>query len=202
MRDLDYIQKGEARVNNQYRFVSHDAVTAKIHPLLVTNGIVVLSSAISTKQDGNRTEILVEVKFCNVDNPTDFVAVNFLGYGIDAADKGPGKAISYAFKYAILKTFVLETGDDPDMDQKTLHEPETKKEPIEYPELSSKAMDDYIGSKIFSLKCDRDIFIAYIDTVAQLKGWDLSRTVYEFERDPADMATKFKKWSARQKPKT
>ena len=31
---------------------------------------------------------------------------------MDNADKAPGKAISYAFKYALLKTFALETGED------------------------------------------------------------------------------------------
>jgi hypothetical protein len=42
--------------------------------------------------------------------------VSFFGYGIDNQDKGPGKAMSYAVKYAMLKTFCLETGDDPEKD--------------------------------------------------------------------------------------
>jgi hypothetical protein len=39
------------------------------------------------------------------------------GYGIDDQDKGAGKAMSYAVKYALLKTLGLETGDDPDENQ-------------------------------------------------------------------------------------
>ena len=31
---------------------------------------------------------------------------------MDNADKAPGKAISYAKKYAVLKLFEIETGDD------------------------------------------------------------------------------------------
>ena len=47
----------------------------------------------------------------------DLIDVETFGFGIDDQDKGPGKAMSYAVKYALLKTLGLETGDDPDMDQ-------------------------------------------------------------------------------------
>jgi hypothetical protein len=40
--------------------------------------------------------------------------VETIGYGVDPQDKGPGKAISYGVKYALLKVLGLETGDDPD----------------------------------------------------------------------------------------
>jgi len=124
MSELDYIQKGDKMVNGQYRFVSHDQVTAAIHPLLVKHGICVVTSIKSFVQNGNRSEVTLTVQFINADNPTDYVNSEWLGYGIDNSDKGPGKAVSYAFKYAILKTFVLETGDDPDMDCLVKHVPE------------------------------------------------------------------------------
>jgi hypothetical protein len=59
------------------------------------------------------------VRFVNVDDPQDFFDVETFGYGLDDQDKGPGKAMSYAVKYALLKTLGLETGDDPDEDQVT-----------------------------------------------------------------------------------
>jgi hypothetical protein len=123
MGELDYIQKGESRVNGQYRFVSHDQVTAAIHPLLVKYGITCLPSVEEIKQEGNRTEVKLLVMFFNADCPTDNFAIKAVGYGIDPQDKGPGKAISYAYKYALLKTFCLETGEDPDEDQNTPYEP-------------------------------------------------------------------------------
>jgi hypothetical protein len=116
MGELDYVQKEAKKNGIQYTFVSHDAVTAKIHPLLVKHGIAMLPSVIESKQDGNRTEATVQVTFINVDDPKDSHAVSFFGYGIDNQDKGPGKAMSYAVKYAMLKTFCLETGDDPEKD--------------------------------------------------------------------------------------
>jgi hypothetical protein len=116
MQDISYVQKGEKTVNGQYRFVSHDAVTAKVRDALVKHGIVSAVSVDDAKQDGNRTEVVVSVSFVNIDNPRDLMSVRSIGYGIDPQDKGPGKAISYAVKYAYLKAFALETGDDPERD--------------------------------------------------------------------------------------
>jgi hypothetical protein len=126
MAEVDYIQKGVKRVNNMYRYVSHDKVNAIFHPQFVKHGIVVLPSLSEITQDGNRTNVLVDVKFINVDNPEDCFSVTYAGYGVDGGDKGPGKAFSYACKLALLKTFCLETGEDPDHDQKVKYQ--TKKE--------------------------------------------------------------------------
>lgn len=100
----------------KYRYISHDAVTKALHPLLVDYGIVVLPTIESYKQDGNRTEMLVKVAFINVDQPTDGIVMQSLGYGIDNQDKGPAKALSIAVKMAYLKMFCLETGD-PDIEE-------------------------------------------------------------------------------------
>lgn len=123
MHEIDYIAKGEKFVNGQYRFVSHDAVTAKLHPLLAKHGIVVIPTTGEMKQEGNRTQVKLDVHFVNMDNPQDLFCVTSYGFGIDGGDKGPGKAVSYAFKYAMLKTFCLETGDDPDNDANASYEP-------------------------------------------------------------------------------
>lgn len=113
MQAVDYIQK-EKKAGMNYTIVSHDSVTAKVRPELVKAGVVYYPVRIDRKQDGNRTEIDMVVRFANVDIPTDFIDVAAIGYGIDNQDKGPGKATSYAVKYALLKALGLETGDDPD----------------------------------------------------------------------------------------
>lgn len=123
MAEVSYIQKDEKKVAGQYRFVSHDSVSSVIHPQLVKHGVVVIPSILSVQQDGNRTEMTLEVKFVNCDNPEDSFTVKSFGFGIDTADKGPGKAYSYSYKYALLKTFCLETGDDPDQDQNVVYTP-------------------------------------------------------------------------------
>ena len=117
MEDLKYIQKDEKKVANQYRAVTHDAVTAKVHDMLVKHRVYSAVSVIDHSQDGNRTEVNIGITYVNIDNPEDVVVIRSFGYGIDSQDKGPGKAISYAVKYNYLKAFALETGDDPDNDQ-------------------------------------------------------------------------------------
>lgn len=115
MQSVDYIQK-QKKQGMQYTFASHDAVTAKVRPVLVEHGVIYYPVAMARAQDGNRTEIDVTIRFANIEDPTDFIDVASCGYGVDAQDKGPGKAISYAVKYALLKTLGLETGDDPEQD--------------------------------------------------------------------------------------
>lgn len=113
MAEVDYIQK-EKKQGMNYSIVSHDAVTAKVRPILQRQGVVYYPRDLRISQNGNRTEALFTVRFENIDDRSDFIDVETLGYGVDSQDKGPGKAISYGVKYALLKLLGLETGDDPD----------------------------------------------------------------------------------------
>ena len=124
MDDLHFVQKEDKKVNGQYSFASHDAVSAAVHPLLVKHRIVVIPTVIDYSRDGNLTVVNVEVNFVNADVPEDKITINSFGTGTDNQDKGVGKAVSYATKYAFLKIFVLETGDDPERDSID-HKPET-----------------------------------------------------------------------------
>ena len=115
MGEVSYIQK-ERKQGMQYTIVSHDAVTAKVRPALLKAGIVYYPVRCEHTHNGNRAECSVTVRFVNIDAPEDFIDVPSFGYGIDPQDKGPGKAMSYAVKYALLKALGLETGDDADHD--------------------------------------------------------------------------------------
>jgi hypothetical protein len=115
MREVTYIQKEEKR-GMQYKIVSHDKVTAKCRPALLAQGVIYYPIRCATLQSGNRTECNMTVRFANIDDPQDFIDVECCGHGIDTQDKGPGKAQSYAVKYALLKTLGLETGEDADHD--------------------------------------------------------------------------------------
>ena len=115
MAEVTYIQK-ERKQGMNYTIVSHDAVTAKVRPVLLKHGIVYYPVRCEYTHNGNRAECAMTVRFVNVDQPTDFLDVPTFGYGVDPQDKGPGKAMSYAVKYALLKALGLETGDDPDTD--------------------------------------------------------------------------------------
>jgi hypothetical protein len=117
MEKVTYVQKDNTKAKGlKYNVVTHDAVTAKVRPALLAEGIVYHPLSQKVSQNGNRTEVEMVIRFVNIDNPEDHIDVPTFGYGIDQQDKGPGKAVSYAVKYALLKTLGLETGDDADLD--------------------------------------------------------------------------------------
>lgn len=116
MEKVTYVQK-DKKQGMRYSIVSHDVVTAKVRPALLEAGVIYYPVDVKHEQVGNRTQCAMTLCFANIDEPSDNILVQSFGYGIDEQDKGPGKAMSYAVKYALLKTLGLETGDDPDMDQ-------------------------------------------------------------------------------------
>lgn len=92
--------------------------------------------------------VKTKYRFVNIDNPEDYVETIVWGDGIDTGDKAPGKAMTYADKYALMKAYKLSTGDDPDKDAS----PEkgyTKSEPsdrlklmVEYKKLINETNTD------------------------------------------------------------
>lgn len=120
MGKVDYVQK-EKKAEMKYSIVSHDSVTALVRPHLQEAGVLYYPTNLKILVNGNRTEAVFDVRFENIDDRTDFVDVATMGFGIDPSDKGPGKALSYGVKYALLKALGLETGDDPDNDQHSIH---------------------------------------------------------------------------------
>jgi len=56
-------------------------------------------------------------RFVNVDKPDEYLDITTYGDGVDSQDKAPGKAMTYADKYALLKAYKIMTGDDPDQNE-------------------------------------------------------------------------------------
>lgn len=115
MKAVTYVQK-ERKNGMKYTIVTHDKVTGLARTPLLEAGVIYYPVRCDNVINGNRVECSMTVRFCNIDDPADHIDVPTFGFGIDAQDKGPGKAMSYAVKYALLKTLGLETGDDPEND--------------------------------------------------------------------------------------
>lgn len=97
-----------------FETVSHDDVLEAVRGPLLRNGIIAIPSKLEFTQDGNRSQAVMNIRFQNIYNKDDYQVVPSVGQGIGNDDKGPGKAMSYAFKYALLKTLAIKTGDDAD----------------------------------------------------------------------------------------
>lgn len=127
MGEIDYIKKDKeiktAKGAHMYNVTGHDAVTKLVHPLFVKYGInlipsfcemtseMVLVKQYEKIQELHRTRVDASFKWINIDEPKDFFEQSWSGYGCDNADKGPGKAISYAQRMLVLKTLHIETGE-------------------------------------------------------------------------------------------
>ena len=68
---------------------------------------------------GNQIFMRIETtyRFVNVENTQEKIEITTYGDGIDTQDKAPGKAMTYADKYALLKAYKIITGEDPDQDK-------------------------------------------------------------------------------------
>ena len=55
-------------------------------------------------------------RFLNIEKPDEYIDIVSYGDGVDTNDKAPGKAMTYADKYALMKAYKIITGDDPDQD--------------------------------------------------------------------------------------
>lgn len=75
-----------------------------------------------TKKTTFMTRIKTVYRFVNTDEPSDYMETTVFSEGIDSQDKGSGKAMTYADKYALMKAYKISTGEDPDQNAS---EPET-----------------------------------------------------------------------------
>lgn len=116
---------------NQYKAVGEKDVLNAVKPIEFECGIysypkerkVIDTNVLTTTKEynGQTTEskqlfmrLEVIYRFVNVDKPDEFIDITTYGDGVDSQDKAPGKAMTYADKYALLKAYKIETGDDPD----------------------------------------------------------------------------------------
>tara|TARA_R110000772_G_scaffold170373_1_gene282255 strand:+ start:3401 stop:3997 length:597 start_codon:yes stop_codon:yes gene_type:complete len=116
MSQCDYLQKKQAQ---QGKGIQYDEVMAMIRGLLVTHGIVMVTTQESLdclgNVEGTKQKIYqgkYSLKLVNMDNPTDLIEHTAYAQGMDGGDKGAGKAHTYAMKTMIVKGFGLETGID------------------------------------------------------------------------------------------
>jgi hypothetical protein len=121
-KEVAYIQKDRSvsTGGGSYKAVSHDAVTALLRPHLIKHGIVYTVTLadechFDQKEEGSKQRLFratFTICFASIDKPEDRIFVTLPAHALDNGDKAPGKAISYATKYALLKVFALETGED------------------------------------------------------------------------------------------
>ena len=149
MKDCTYLQKENAGMGKGVRY---DDVIAMLRPLMISEGIVIRVEQISFKLlDGlgggrqNLFEGLYRLDLINMDNPTDIMSQTATGQGMDAGDKSPGKAQTYAVKTMLVKGFALETGVDEESRAEKLEAIEALISPDQHRQLESLLGEEIDG---------------------------------------------------------
>ena len=133
MKEVEHLQSdmSVSYANNRgYKALSETKVTTSIRASMIKHGLIMLPFEYKEKlsmihgesryQEKTKktvtyfVELDATFKLCSISDPKDFIIVPSFGHGVDSQDKAPGKAMTYAYKYAILRTFMISSGDDPD----------------------------------------------------------------------------------------
>ena len=116
MQDVQYLAKDDQIEfgKTKYRAISEEKVTTTIRKSLITHGIVIVPVKQEHSKDGVLTTVDVTYRIQNIENENDYIEAVSSGTGVDTQDKGVGKAMTYAHKYLLLRTFAIPTGEDPE----------------------------------------------------------------------------------------
>jgi hypothetical protein len=120
-RRIGYIQKRGHNERANYSYVMAADIAGAVGDLLAELGVVVIPSLenITYESMAGRGEttrmarVVMAYTFSDVDSGEELVA-KVAGQGLDVGDKAPYKAMTGALKYALLQSFLLATGDDPE----------------------------------------------------------------------------------------
>lgn len=126
-KTVPYLQK-ENR-GQQYQYVSSSQTLSAVRAKMDELGLMLVPRVTghnvrekTEERNGGKVTITyfteLDIEFCwvNADKPDETVTCPWYGQGVDiAGEKGVGKALTYAEKYFLLKTFNIATDkDDPD----------------------------------------------------------------------------------------
>lgn len=139
--ELGYVAKNlTIEVNkkgDKYKAVSESDILSAVKPLETKHGIysypvereIIETKEMTTKYGTVQQFLRLKVvyRFVNVDKTDEYLDIISYGDGVDSGDKAPGKAMTYADKYALMKAYKISTSDDPDKDPSENYKPTVQK---------------------------------------------------------------------------
>ena len=123
MDSVGIIPKNGYNAGQGFFYATDADICSALSKALVKHGVCVFVNLINQEvkeikrngKDGYITYVTIETTFVDSDSGESITLTGF-GQGYSPTDKGIYSAITGAQKYIYLKTFVIETGDDPEKD--------------------------------------------------------------------------------------
>jgi predicted nucleic acid-binding Zn-ribbon protein len=124
MKRVKYIQKAGFNDFHRYKYATEADVNEQVREVLAELNVIMIPNVKnhSYREHINKNGkveyiVTVEVEFTFYDGDTgETISFTTFGEGQDSGDKGTYKAITGAQKYALMKAFMIPTGDDPEGD--------------------------------------------------------------------------------------
>lgn len=134
MNMVGSVSKGRRNESQGYMFRGIEDMYEAFHPAFIKHGVFVAPNVIETKSEtidgvnaqgkpktSFRVVMRVEHKFYAADGSS--ISTTTVGEGLDTSDKASNKAMSAAYKYALMQTFCIPTQDVADSDRESPEAP-------------------------------------------------------------------------------
>lgn len=128
MKDVGWVKKDGHNKAQNYDYVSEAGLVAEVRESMMKHGLIMVTNVTSCdpKESGTTaggaikwlTTITAECRFIDCESG-ESITTAMAGSGMDPGDKGVFKAITGLTKYALMKTLLIPTGDDPEADEGT-----------------------------------------------------------------------------------
>lgn len=125
MTDVLAVRKTGRNTDQNYSFRGVDAVVNAVGPVLRKHHVLLLPELLDvsyrdvrTSRDKPAREVTVRVRYTFVGPAGDTIEVTVPGESMDNGDKGTAKAMSVAYRIALLQALCIPT-DEPDPDEGT-----------------------------------------------------------------------------------
>jgi len=109
--EMGKIPKNGFNQHFKYKFVQEQDAMDALRVQCLKNKVLIIPSVIDSSRDGSLTTVNVKYTICDCETD-EAIEANGVGQGADTQDKGAPKALTSAYKFFILKMFMVSTGDD------------------------------------------------------------------------------------------
>lgn len=121
MSEMGTVAKDGQNLAQGYSFTSEAAIANTLRPLLVKNGLMLVPETIkviSTEPIETRNtkmqRVVIEAGYRLMHISGQAIDLTIPAEGVDSLDKAIPKALTMAYKYAMIQLFCIGRGDDPD----------------------------------------------------------------------------------------
>lgn len=176
-KSVPYLKKDNQ--GYKFKYVSSSQTLGALRDAMDNQGLLLVPSVTNSEIRDHQTSkgdheyftaLDITFTWINSENPEEKIICCWTGQGLDAGEKGVGKALTYAEKYFLLKFFNIATDeDDPDSFQGNDAAPKHQQPPSAAPQ--SVSGDSKAEAKAEKIWCDEHQKWAYLRTNKDGGSW-------------------------------